>query len=115
MTSMPVSDTAGLMPRSEPVARSWRLKAVGMEGPVMSASRMATFLPRRRMATAREEVTRLLPTPPLPLTTAMTLPILDRALAGASRLWGAVRSPQFSPQEEQLCVHSDIGKSFLHL
>jgi len=96
------------MPSSLPSALVWTPKAVGMEGPVMSASRTPTVLPMRRMATAREEVTRLLPTPPLPLTTAMTFPMWDRPLAGARKSWGAVRSPQLSPQEEQSCVQSDI-------
>ena len=38
----------------------WTPKAAGMEGPVMSASRTPTFLPMRRMATAREEVLSLI-------------------------------------------------------
>ena len=66
--------------------------------------------PRLAMAVAREAVTVLLPTPPLPLTTAMTFLILDFALAGAFRS----REEQSAPQEEQSCVHSDIGNvSFL--
>ena len=43
-----------------------------------------------------------------PLTTAMTFPMWDRPLAGARKSWGAVRSPQLSPQEEQSCVQSDM-------
>ena len=39
-------------------------RAVGTEGPVMSASRMPTRLPCRAMATASMEVTVDLPTPP---------------------------------------------------
>ena len=96
------------MPSSLPSALAWTPKAVGMEGPVMSASSTPTFFPSRRMATAREEVTRLLPTPPLPLTTAMTLPMWDRPLAGTWRSWGSVRSAQLSPQVEQLWVQSDM-------
>ena len=95
------------MPSSLPSALVWTPKAVGMEGPVMSASSTPTFLPSRRMATAREEVTVLLPTPPLPLTTAITFPMWDRPLAGARKSWGVVRSEQLSPQEEQLWVHDN--------
>ena len=74
----------------------------------MSASSTAVFLPSRAMAAAREQVTVDLPTPPLPLTTAMTLPTLESSLQGACRSMGAVRSPQLSPQEEQSWVHSDM-------
>ena len=76
----------------------------GDGGPVISASRTATLWPRWAMATAREAVTVLLPTPPLPLTTAMTFLMLERELAGARRS----REPQSALQEEQSCVHSDI-------
>ena len=96
------------MPNSLPTACSWMPKAVGTEGPVMSASSTAVFLPSRAMAAAREQVTVDLPTPPLPLTTAMTLPTLESSLQGACRSMGAVRSPQLSPQEEQSWVHSDM-------
>ena len=96
------------MPSSLPVACSWMPKAVGTLGPVMSASSTATFLPSLAMAAAREQVTVDLPTPPLPLTTAMTLPTLDRPLTGSLRSMGAVRSPQLSPQVEQSWVHSDM-------
>ena len=51
----------------------------------MSASRTPTFFPRRSMATAKEAVMVLLPTPPLPLTTAMTFFTLEWGLAGARR------------------------------
>ena len=104
------------MPSSLPAARVWMPKALGMEGPVISASRMPTFLPRPAMAQAREEVTRLLPTPPFPLTTAMTFLTWESSWAGAWKLWGLVRSEQLSPQEEQLWVHSDMGRvpSFLY-
>ena len=75
----------------------------------MSASSTATLWPRLAMA-AREAVTVLLPTPPLPLMTAMTRLMLDLALAGAIRS----REAQSALQEEQSCVQSDIvGNSFL--
>ena len=109
MSLMPPGVTAGSMPSSVPVARWWMPKAVGMEGPVMSASSTATFLPRRAMATAREAVTVLLPTPPLPLTTAMTCLMLDLALAGTLRS----REEQSLLQVEQSWVHSDIVRHLL--
>ena len=37
---------------AEPMARSWTPKALGMEGPVMSASRMPVLWPFRRDSTA---------------------------------------------------------------
>ena len=66
----------------------------------MSASRTATLRPFFAIAAAREAVTVLLPTPPLPLTTAMTRLMLDRALAGTRRS----REEQSSPQLEQSWV-----------
>ena len=59
-----------------------------MEGPVISASRMPTFLPRAAMAAAREQVTVDLPTPPLPLTTAITFLMWEWALQGLRKSWG---------------------------
>ena len=82
MSLMPPAVTAGSMPASLPVAFSWMPKAVGIEGPVISASKMATLRPFLAIATARLAVTVLLPTPPFPLTTAMTRFTLDMALAG---------------------------------
>ena len=97
---IPPAEIAGSIPASEPVALWWTPKAVGIEGPVISASRTATFLPRLAIATAREAVTVLLPTPPLPLTTAMTRLILDMALAGTRRS----REEQSAEQLEQSWV-----------
>ena len=45
-------------------------KAFGIEGPVISASRMAVENPRLFIDTAKSDVISDLPTPPLPLTTA---------------------------------------------
>ena len=70
ITLMPLSVLSGLMDPSSPVAFLVRPKALGMEGPVMSASRMAQFYPLFCMVVASMEVTKDLPTPPLPLTTA---------------------------------------------
>ena len=49
-----------------------RPKDLGIDGPVISASRMAVLRPDWRALTARSEVTSDFPTPPLPLTTAIT-------------------------------------------
>ena len=57
-----------------PMAFSVMPNILGMEGPVISASSTADFLPRAATAEASMEVTRDLPTPPLPLTTPITLP-----------------------------------------
>ena len=74
MTSIPVLVCGGnMMPSSEPDTRSpSKPKIFGMEGPVISASRIAVLYPSLCMDTASIEVTRLLPTPPLPDTTPMT-------------------------------------------
>ena len=47
-----------------------------------------------------------LPTPPLPDTTPNTLPMCASAWGFFKKDWGLVRSPQLSPQVEQLWVHS---------
>ncbi len=49
----------------------------GIEGPVMSASRMPTRAPRRASSTARMPHTSDLPTPPLPDITPMTWRMLE--------------------------------------
>ena len=66
---MPVPVMTGRMASSVATARPWIPKALGMEGPVMSASSTATLWPRRCMVTANWLVTMDLPTPPLPDTT----------------------------------------------
>ena len=43
MTSMPVEDSQGTMPASVPAACAWMPKALGMDGPVTSASRIPTL------------------------------------------------------------------------
>ncbi len=65
----------------------------------------------RAMATAREAVTVLLPTPPLPLTTAMTRVMQDLALAGTRMS----REEQSALQLEQSWVQFQTfsGVSFL--
>ena len=106
ITSMPVVVRTGKMPVSLPSAFCFRPNSRGMDGPVMSASRMPTFRPMRCMATASRDVTMDLPTPPLPLHTPMTFLMWLCSWGFCSRLSGSVRWPQFCPQVEQSCVHS---------
>ena len=103
-------------PSSLPSASLWMPKALGTEGPVISASSTPTFLPRLAMAAARVQVTVDLPTPPLPLTTAITFLMWDSSWGCFLRSMGAWRSPQLSPQEEQSWVQSLMGNiSFFQL
>ena len=113
MISMPVLETAGSRVCPSPLARSWMPKALGMEGPVMSASRIPARRPRRCMVTAIWLVTMDLPTPPLPDTMPNTLPTWLSGWACLSRDCGSSRSPQLSPQVEQSWVHSLISKLLL--
>ena len=72
MTSTPSMDLAGSisLPSGDVATPSLPIpKAMGMDGPVMSASRTAVFFPLRFMLPASMEVTKDLPTPPLPLMT----------------------------------------------
>ena len=62
-----------------------------MLGPVMSASRMPTWFPSRRSATASSPLTNDLPTPPLPLITAITRRISLRCSALPFCPWGTPR------------------------
>ena len=77
MTSIPPRDFTGISPISLAYAFSWMPKALGMEGPVISASMTAEWYPFFCMEEASREVTRDFPTPPLPLTTAITFLMLD--------------------------------------
>ena len=70
MTLMPPAVISGKMDSPSPTARPSMPKAMGMEGPVTSASMTPTRKPFLAMAEARETVTELLPTPPLPDITA---------------------------------------------
>ena len=73
MIFVPSFASLGKIPASLPFAVSWMPYIFGMEGPVISASRIPTEKPCSRMILAREAVTMDLPTPPFPLTTAITL------------------------------------------
>lgn len=61
----------------------------GTVGPCRSASRTPTLLPPAASAAARLTVTRLLPTPPLPLMTAILC--LMPAIRSVSRLCSSTR------------------------
>src|SRR5699024_4802348 len=76
-------------------------KDLGTDGPVISASSTPTFSPAFAQAEASRQVTRLLPTPPLPLTTPITFLIWEALFIGFKKLCGSFLSPQFCAQEEQ--------------
>ena len=107
MSWSPVWVVTGRRYSSVPIQCSWMPKDFGMEGPVMSASSTAQLKPRRCISEAIRQVTRDLPTPPLPLTTAITFLTLAPGRRGLRKL-SAVRSEQFWLQVEQSCVHSLI-------
>ena len=73
ITLIPSLVTSGYItvPASLHVALSLSPKDLGIDGPVISASSIAVFLPSLAALTASIEVTRDLPTPPFPLTTAI--------------------------------------------
>ena len=115
MISTPSMDLAGSisLPSGEVMTPSLPMpNAMGMDGPVISASRMAVFLPLRFMLTAIMEVTRDFPTPPLPLTTPITF-FTELAGFSASRnsLLSTVRLSQLALQEPQSWLHSLIFRS----
>ena len=90
----------GRMKSSPPRAGPSTPNICGTLGPVTSASRTAARCPRRCISQASRPVTRLLPTPPLPLTTAMTFLTLLPSCSFLRKL-SAVRLEQSAPQEEQ--------------
>ena len=100
---MPEALFTGRMKSSPPRADSCTPNICGTLGPVTSASRMAVRCPRRCISAASRPVTRLLPTPPLPLTTAITRPTALPSCRGLRKL-SFLRLGQFSPQEEQSLV-----------
>ena len=112
MTRTPVRLSTGYIPASLPMAFSARPNARGMEGPVMSASRTAVFIPRLRASTASMEVTMDLPTPPLPLATPITRLMRDRA-CGFSIKSAFSRFAQFSWQLPQSWLHCSLMVLFL--
>ena len=73
----------------EPASRPFTPSIRGIEKPQMSASRTPTVRPRAASAAARFAVIDDLPTPPLPLPTAMTRVVAGTSVAGAD--WDARR------------------------
>ena len=92
-------------PSGVTVTPSWIPKALGIDGPVISASRIPTLAPVARMRQAIRDVTKDFPTPPFPLTTPITF---FTELAGfnfSRKLCGSfVLLPQFAVQLPQSCV-----------
>ena len=114
MTLMPLSVSAGKIPSASAITCPVTPKVLGMEGPVTSASRMPTLNPRFCIWLASKLVTSDLPTPPLPLTTAMTCLMLLWALVGNVEGPCSVRSPHpATPQLEHSCVHSSAMNNLL--
>ena len=107
MMRTPPFETHGTMPFGPLTVPPEMPNARGIDGPVMSASSTAAFSPRFAAAAASMHVTRLLPTPPLPLATATTLPTRDHGLSFARKSGlPPSRSEQLLPQFSQSCVQS---------
>ena len=93
----------------EPVATHWQQhnalgalafpcspKALGIDGPVISASKTAVFLPAFCMAAAKSEVTIDFPTPPLPLTIPITFFTVLISWSGAEKFIAVLAWSQLS-------------------
>ena len=80
MILIPLLASLGKSPYSFPKTSPLTLKILGIEGPVISASKIPISKPSRRSPVASKLVTRDLPTPPLPLTTPITFLILEYLL-----------------------------------
>ena len=111
MISMPVAVVAGTIRPSgfTETPSTPRPNAFGIDGPVISASRIAVCFPMLFIFTAISAVTRDFPTPPFPLTTPITFLTLLAGFNGSKKLvCSAVRLLQFSPQELQLWVQFSL-------
>ena len=107
--SIPSFDFSGRIPNSQPFAFCVKPKALGIEGPVMSASSRAVWCPFFCILTARREVIRDLPTPPLPLTIPITfLTELCAPRSTLNEVCAASLSLQLSPHDEQSCVQFSL-------
>ena len=104
---MPDLVIAGKMPSSQPLAFSWTPKHLGMEGPVISASKIAVLWSLLCIRTASIEVTEDFPTPPFPLTMPITFFTLLILFWGAIKLSGCLEG-QSSPQVEQSWVQFSL-------
>ena len=81
-----------------PFAFSWIPYIFGMDGPVISASMIPTENPCSLISLASDAVTIDFPTPPFPLTTAITWLMCDFLFSGLIRLCGLL---PHSPAWEQ--------------
>ena len=80
----------------------------GIDGPVISASRIAVLNPCFAVIDAISPVTRDLPTPPFPDTMPITCLTFDNAFTGTVKSVFSLQLPWLS-QELQSCVHSLIN------
>ncbi len=99
---IPVFVTTGIIFWPSLTAFSWLPKTFGIDAPVISASKIPVSYPLLLAKTDNIDVTIVFPTPPFPLTTPITFPILEYSLAGASKLL----SLQSALHELQLLLHS---------
>ena len=99
---MPFFEVSGYItvPSSLHVTLSVSPKDLGIDGPVISASSIADFFPSLLALTASIDVTSDLPTPPLPLTTAITF--LTLPLLAFLNICGPFLDSQSELQLEQL-------------
>ena len=100
MIFVPSSATPGNIPASLPTALPCTPYIFGIDGPVISASRIPTEYPCCTIIRARDAVTIDLPTPPLPLTTPITFFTCEYGFAGAFRSFFALLHEPACAQEE---------------
>ena len=123
-TSRPQGAVRGRIPISLALALPFTPRLCPMDGPVISASKTAQRLPRRCILLAKRPVIRDLPTPPLPLTTAITFLTLLIGLSCARKSVACVFSAAVAegqpsqllrPQEDALlhCCSLDINYTLL--
>ena len=98
---MPEGVSTVFKPSSSALARSVTPNIFGIEGPVISASMIPTLFPALCAYAASSEVVKDFPTPPLPLTTAITFLIDDFLCGSFKKLSFFCLSEQLLPQDEQ--------------
>lgn len=103
---MPCPDSTGKIPFSLVLAFWNNPNILGMDGPVISASRTATECPFSLIDAVSKEVTRDFPTPPFPLTTPMTFFICEPVPDSSISFFGSLRSEHSLPHSLQLLEHS---------
>ena len=96
MISIPLVVCIGSRPISVALAFPCSPKALGIDGPVISASKTAVFLPAFCMAAAKSEVTIDFPTPPLPLTIPITFFTVLISWSGAEKFIAVLAWSQLS-------------------